>query len=144
MPGVAGVFTAADLDLAPNDAEGGAPEVFARPVLATDTVRFVGEPIAVVLAETRAQAVDAAEAVLVDYDPLPVVVDPLAALEDGAPLLFPEHGSNVAVAHDYPRDPDALEDAEVVVTGASSTSASRRCRWSPTRSWRSPTPRPAA
>jgi aerobic carbon-monoxide dehydrogenase large subunit len=116
MPGVAGVFAAADLDLAVNEPEGGAPEVFSRPILATDTVRFVGEPLAVVLAETRAQAVDAAEAVLVDYDPLPVVVHPLAALEDGAPLLYPEQGSNVAVAHDYPRDEGALEDAEVVVS----------------------------
>src|SRR5690348_8223028 len=116
MPGVAGVFTAADLDLAPNEAEGGAPEAFARPILATDTVRFVGEPIAVVLAEARVQAVDAAEAVFVDYDPLPVVVDPLASLEDGAPLLFPDAGSNVAVSHDYPRDEGALEGAEVVVT----------------------------
>ena len=92
MPGVVGVFAAADLDLAPNEPEGGAGEAFARPILATGTVRFVGEPIAVVLAETRAQAVDAAETVLVDYDPLPVVVDPLAALQDGAPLLFPDAG----------------------------------------------------
>jgi carbon-monoxide dehydrogenase large subunit len=116
MPGVVGIYAGADLDLAPNEPEGGAGEAFGRPILATDTVRFVGEPIAVVLAETRAQAVDAAETVLVDYDPLPVVVDPLAALEDGAPLLFPEAGSNVAVSHDYPRDEGALEGAEVVVT----------------------------
>ncbi len=116
MPGVAGVFAAADLDLAPNEPEGGAGEAFARPILATGTVRFVGEPIAVVLAETRAQAVDAAETVLVDYDPLPVVVDPLAALQDGAPLLFPDAESNVAVSHDYPRDEGVLEGAEVVVT----------------------------
>jgi len=117
MPGVAGVFAAADLDLDPIEAEGDAPELFARPVLARDVVRFIGEPIAVVLAETRAQAVDAAEAVLVDYDPLPVVVDPVAAMADGAPLLYPDHGSNVAVEHDFPRDPEALEGADVVVTG---------------------------
>ena len=46
------------------------PEEMRRPVLATDVVRFIGEPVAVVVAETRAQAVDAAELVDVDYDPL--------------------------------------------------------------------------
>jgi aerobic carbon-monoxide dehydrogenase large subunit len=117
MDGVAGVFTAADLDLAPIEPEGDAPEGYARPILARDVVRFVGEPLAVVLAETRAQAVDAAETVLVDYDPLPVIVDPLVAAEDGAPLLFPAEGSNVALRHEYPRDPGALEGAEVVVSG---------------------------
>ena len=69
-----------------------------------------------VLAETRAQAVDAAEAVLVDYDPLPAVVDPLAALEDGAPLLFPSTARTWRSRHDYPRDEGALEDAEIVVS----------------------------
>ena len=82
LPGVAGVFTAADLDLPPMPA-GGAPEAMARPVLATDTVRFLGEAVAVVVAQTRAQALDAAEAVEVDYEPLPVVTDPLAALAGG-------------------------------------------------------------
>src|SRR4249920_416594 len=62
MPGVAGVFTAADLDLPPLPA-GGAPAAMARPVLATGSVRFLGEAVAVVVAATRAQAVDAAEAV---------------------------------------------------------------------------------
>ena len=75
MPGVAGVFTAADLDLPPLPA-GGAPAAMARPVLATGTVRFLGEAVAVVVAATRAQAVDAAEAVEVDYEPLEVVTDP--------------------------------------------------------------------
>ena len=117
MPGVAGVFTAADLNLEPIEAEGDAPEAFARPVLARDVVRFVGEPIAVVVAGTRAEAVDAAEAVLVDYDSLPVVVDPVAAMGDGGPVLFPEHGSNLAVEHEFPRDPEALDGADVVVAG---------------------------
>jgi carbon-monoxide dehydrogenase large subunit len=117
MPGVAGVFTAADLDLDDIPPDGDAPEVFARPVLARDAVRFIGEAIAVVVAETRAQAVDAAEAVLVDYDPLPVVVDPIAAMEDAAPVLFPEHGSNLALEHEFPRDAEALEGADVLVTG---------------------------
>ena len=60
----------------------------APPVLATDKVRFIGEPIAVVVAETHAQAVDAVELVEVDIDELPVLVDMTKALEDGAPILF--------------------------------------------------------
>jgi len=112
LPGVAGVFTAADLDLPPMPA-GGAPEAMARPVLATDTVRFLGEAVAVVVAQTRAQALDAAEAVEVDYEPLPVVTDPLAALAGGAPPLFA--GGNLARERRWPEPSRALEGAEVVV-----------------------------
>jgi aerobic carbon-monoxide dehydrogenase large subunit len=65
MPGVAGVFSAADLDLPPMPA-GDAPDAMARPVLASGTVRFLGEAVAVVVAASRAQALDAAEAVEVD------------------------------------------------------------------------------
>jgi aerobic carbon-monoxide dehydrogenase large subunit len=114
MPGVAAVLTAADLGLPPLGA-GGAPAAMARPVLAADTVRFLGEPVAVVLAATRAQAADAAEAVLVDYQPLPALTDPLAACEPGAPLLFPEHGSNLARQRRWPEPSTALQGAEVVV-----------------------------
>ena len=115
MPAVVGVFTAADLALPPMPA-GSAPAAFARPVLAGATVRFLGEPVAVVVAETRAQALDAVEAVAVDYEPLPVVVDPLAAADDQAPLLFPEAGSNLAKQRAWPRPSTALDGAEVVVT----------------------------
>ena len=94
MPGVAGVYAAGDLDLAPVQGFVMLPPAFARPPLATDVVRFVGDIVAVVVAETRAQAMDAAEAVIVDYDPLPVVVDPEAALEDGSPLVHEEYGTN--------------------------------------------------
>jgi carbon-monoxide dehydrogenase large subunit len=86
LPGVAGVFGAADLDLPPMPA-GDAPAAMARPVLAADVVRFQGEAVAVVVAETRAQALDAAEAVEVDYEPLPVVTDPEAALAADAPAV---------------------------------------------------------
>ena len=57
-------------------------------------MRFVGDIVAVVVAETRSQAVDAAEAVIVDYDPLPAVIDLDDALAPDAPLLFEELGSN--------------------------------------------------
>ena len=72
-------------------------DAYHRVPLADGTVRFAGEIVAVVVAETLAQAEDAAELVSVDYDPLPVVIDPLAAAADGAPLLFPETGTNVAL-----------------------------------------------
>jgi aerobic carbon-monoxide dehydrogenase large subunit len=62
--------------------------------LATDKARYQGDGVAVVLAETRAQAKDAAELVEVDYDPLPAVIDPEEALADGAPILHEELGTN--------------------------------------------------
>lgn len=116
MPGVVAVHTAETL--AVPDVQGFVmlPPVFNRPALARGVVRFVGDIVAVVVAETRAQAVDAAEAVVVDYDPLPVVVDPEAALADGAPVLFEEHGSNLAFALDFGDDPTVLEGADVVVS----------------------------
>ena len=83
-------------------------------MLAYDRVRFLGEAIAVVVAETRAQAVDAAELVFVDVDPLPVVIDPLEAAEDTSERLFPEHPN---LAFEAPPGDDALGDAEVVVKG---------------------------
>jgi carbon-monoxide dehydrogenase large subunit len=113
MAGVAGVFTAEDLDLPPLPA-GEAPDAMARPVLAAGTVRFLGEAVAVVVAATRAQAMDAAEAVEVDYEPLPVLTDPLAALDPGAPRLFGEAG-NLARERHWPEPSRALEGAEVVV-----------------------------
>jgi carbon-monoxide dehydrogenase large subunit len=115
MPGVAGVFTASDLGLKPFSVERGVSEGLRRPALASGRVRFVGEAVAVVLATTRAEAVEAAEAVRVGYDPLPVVVDPVEALDHGATLLFPETGTNLALEEHRLDDPAALDDAEVVV-----------------------------
>jgi carbon-monoxide dehydrogenase large subunit len=89
----------------------------ARPALATDTVRFVGEMIAVVVAETAGRAVDAAGEIIVDYDPLPAVADAEAALAAGAPVLFPEHGSNLVVEFDFGRTDGIFDGADTVVTG---------------------------
>ncbi len=90
MPGVLAVVTIADLDI-PDQAPsmGFLNQQMLRPLLARDVVRFVGEPIAAVVAETRAQATDAAELVIVDYDPQDAVVDPEAALDPAHPL-FPD------------------------------------------------------
>ncbi|HYH31521.1 MAG TPA: xanthine dehydrogenase family protein molybdopterin-binding subunit [Pseudonocardia sp.] len=115
-PGVVAVLTAADLDLPAHHGLMVVNADLPRPPLATDRVRFVGEAVAVVVAETKAAAVDAVELVEVDYDPLPAVVDMEAALEPGAELQFPELGSNLAAGH-RSDDADVLADAEVVVRG---------------------------
>jgi len=115
MPGVLAVYTSRNLALDVVQGFVMLPPAFSRPPLATDRVRFVGDVVAAVVAETRAEAVDAAEMVIVDYDPLPVVLDVEAALDDGATLLFEEHGSNLAIAFEFGEDPDLLADAEVVV-----------------------------
>jgi len=116
MPGVAGVFTAEDLDLQPMAPGGVLSEAFARPLLARDRARFVGEAIAVVVAETPAHAEDAAELLLPEYEPLAAVTDPEQALDPESALLFPEHGSNLANEFEEGQDEgDPLEGAEVVV-----------------------------
>src|SRR5262249_30449791 len=115
-PGVVAVLTAADCDLAPVLLFDKANESMVRPFLATDRVRFVGEPVAAVLTEPPYRGEDAAELVDVDSEPLPAVVDVHAALT-GEVLLFPEAGTNVAAAKGTP-DPaaDFFADCEVVVT----------------------------
>ena len=120
-PGMIAVITAADLDLAPlPPAMGMAPPEMARPLLATGRVRFVGEPIAAVVAESRAQAVDAAERVIVEVEPLEAVIDPERSITDEL-LVFPEAGTNTAVVlgepHDRPfGDADPFDDCEIVVS----------------------------
>jgi carbon-monoxide dehydrogenase large subunit len=114
-PGVVAVFTAADLDLPAHHGLMVVNPDLPRPPLAVDRVRFVGEAVAAVVAESAAAAVDAAELVEVDYDPLPAVVDPEAALEPGAELPYPELGSNLAAGVRAPDGDDVLADAEVVV-----------------------------
>lgn len=115
-PGVVAALTGSDVDLPPDPLPNPrVPGVMARPKVAIDTVRFVGEIVAIVVAETRTAAVDAAELVIVDSEPLPVVVAAEAALAEDAPLLFPEAGTNVAI-HAAPRHGDEFFDGcEVVV-----------------------------
>jgi carbon-monoxide dehydrogenase large subunit len=114
FPGIAAVLTAGDLDLAPRPPAGNVEGPFTRPLLARDAVRFVGEPIAVVLADSLAMGQDAAEAVLVEYEPLGAVVGPEGAVAEGAALLFPEAGTNVAHAFEESWDEDVLAEADVV------------------------------
>jgi carbon-monoxide dehydrogenase large subunit len=94
-----------------------------RPLLATDVVRFVGEPIAAIVSETREAGFDAAEAVVVDLDPLPPVVDPEAALA-GDVLLFPGAGTNVVLHADGGNAADDVDvDACEIVVRATFRSA---------------------
>ncbi len=116
MPGVVGVFTAADLELVANPPS--MPMLhqgMLRTWLATDRVRYVGEPVAVVISSSRETGVDAAEQVFVDYEPLSPVVTMEAALEDDV-LLFPETGTNSPFAIPSNADGDAFADCEVAVS----------------------------
>src|SRR5262249_58173882 len=107
MPGVLGVYTGADLAqygtlkcIVPFKNRDGSPmRQPPRPALATDRVRFVGDPVAFVVAETPLQAKDAAEAVEVEIDALPAVVRPEEAARPGPPLLYPPAPRNVAPAY---------------------------------------------
>lgn len=113
-PGVVAVYTGKDLGLPRYESFVRLNAQCARPPLADDKVRFVGEPVAVIVAETKAAAVDAAELVDVDYDPLPAAADPESALADDAPLQFDELKTNVASGvRDAQQEP--LGDADVVV-----------------------------
>jgi carbon-monoxide dehydrogenase large subunit len=114
-PGVVGVFTAGDLDLGPLPPGPMAPDDILRPVLAADRVRFQGEAIAVVVAGTRAEAVDAAELVEVGPDPREVVVDPERGRVEGAPTLFPDKGSNLVFEAAPGEQEDVLAGADAVV-----------------------------
>ena len=116
-PGVVAVWTAADLDVAPFQSMVTVHDDFGRPPLATDRVRFVGEAIVAVLADTVTHAKDAADMVIVDYDPLPAAVTAEEALADGAPILFEAHGDNVALTTTDPVDDDLFGDADVIVRG---------------------------
>ena len=106
LPGVIAVYTGAQLAAASvkpmpklagfTRANGQPPATALRYALALDTVRFVGEAVAAIVAESREAAKDAVEAVVVDYDELPAVVDPVRATAPGAPVLCPEAPDNIA------------------------------------------------
>ncbi len=111
MPGVLGVWTGADLNAAgygalktvmmvPNR-DGSPMKTPTRYSLATDKVRFVGDPVAFVVAETQAQARDAAEAVVLDIEPLPAVTNAREAAQPGAPIVFDDVPGNVCADFQY-------------------------------------------
>ncbi len=118
MPGVHAVYTADDIAEAPNSSVplvplrvGALPELepFQQPVIAQHKVRYVGEPLAIVVADSAALAEDALDAIVADIEPLPAVTDRASAL-DGGSLLFEAAGSNVAVTYTAVKgDADAVD-----------------------------------
>jgi aerobic carbon-monoxide dehydrogenase large subunit len=111
MPGVLGVWTGTDLASAgygpftcglPLKSRDGSPLLQTnRMPLVTDKVRYVGDAVAFVVAETLAQARDAAEAVVLDIDPLPAVTSPAEAVKSGAPQLYDHIPNNVALDYHF-------------------------------------------
>ncbi|MDT5135196.1 MAG: aerobic carbon-monoxide dehydrogenase large subunit [Mycobacterium sp.] len=103
VAGVIAVYTEADLtDVAPIAGgigfprpDGGPAPKTDRLLLARDRVRFVGEPVALVIAHSRAAGLEAVEAIVVDYAGLPVVTEPLAAMRQGAPAVWDEVPDNI-------------------------------------------------
>jgi len=131
QPGVVAVLTAADMtDMPPpppaEEPDPGAPPAegpvplggkYSEPLLAVDRVRFVGEPVAIVLTDGTYQGEDAAELVSVDYEPLPPVTTIDEALA-GDSLLFPDSGTNLCTAGGRDISDDSIFDGcEVVVEG---------------------------
>src|SRR4051812_10252309 len=109
MKGVLGVYTAADLAgygtlkcIVPfKNRDGSEMKKPPRHALATDKVRYVGDPVAIVVAETLLQAKDAAEAIELDVEPLDAVTNPEEAAQPGAPVLYDEAPDNVALDYHY-------------------------------------------
>ncbi|MEK9661392.1 MAG: xanthine dehydrogenase family protein molybdopterin-binding subunit, partial [Alphaproteobacteria bacterium] len=118
--GVLGIFTGEDLRtggvgdipcMTPFKSFDGTPiRPTPRPALAVGAVQHLGVPIAMVVAETAAEALDAAELVEVDIDPLPAVIDPEDALADGAPQLYDDIPNNIVLDFRV-GDADAVETA---------------------------------
>jgi len=122
LPGVVAIFTADDMDrmVKPIYATSKMPDYHPTAIypLARGKVRFVGEAVVAVVAESRYIAEDAMEYIQIDYEPLPLVVDPEQAAEPGAPLLHEELGTNVLVQREFRRgDIDATLAAAPVKVG---------------------------
>jgi carbon-monoxide dehydrogenase large subunit len=124
LPGVVTVLLADDLGIRPQPPSGNVEGAsgtlegpFLREVLARDVVRYVGEPIAIVVAESLAAAQDAAELIAPEYEPIPAVTDVEAAIADDAPLLWPAFGSNVAHVSESNWETNPLAGAEVIARG---------------------------
>jgi carbon-monoxide dehydrogenase large subunit len=123
-PGVIAVFTAEDMGelIRPLFATSRMKDYYATPILplAHGKVRYVGEPVVGIVAETRYQAEDALELVAIDYEPLPTVIDPQLAIRAGAALLHEEAGSNVLLSREFSRgDVDAVIAAAPIRVGGS-------------------------
>ena len=120
-PGIVGVLTATDLeamkvgsipvDIIPPDQDGNVPKPPTRPILASGRVRYVGEPVVAVVAETLAQAKDAAELVEVEYKNLTPVSRPAEAVKNGAPVIHAEEAPDNVLVHWYLGDKAKTDEA---------------------------------
>lgn len=117
VPRVVGAWSAADLDLAPMGfpPRTEAPAAMARPPLATERVRYVGDPVAVVVAEDRYAAEDGVDAVLLDLEPLEAILDPRTGADPAATKLFDGAGNVASVREVGGPVDDAVARAPVVV-----------------------------
>src|SRR5260370_894373 len=155
MPGVLAVYAGADLAgygslkcVPPLKNRDGTPmKKPPRPALAVDKVRFVGDPVACVVAQTAIEAKEAAEAVALDIEPLPAVTLASEAVKPGAPLVFDDVPNNVALDYHYG---DAEKVNEALAGASSPTAMDATTRRSPSlhsmpmaTSWRSASPAPA-
>ena len=113
-PGVVAVLTADDLELVPAAPRSITNPAMRRPWLASDRVRFVGDPIVAILTEERYQGPDAAELAFIDYDPLQAVVT-VADSKKEETLLFPDTGTNVCLAFPGQGGDDFFDGCDVVV-----------------------------
>jgi len=115
MPGIRAVWTAADIDIAPaGPANGMMNKAMLFPYLAIDTVRYVGDLVAIVVSEDKTSGVDAAETVIVDYEPLPAVLDMDESFSNRV-LLHPDAETNVVLTFAARSNDDIFADCEVVV-----------------------------
>ena len=115
MPGIRAVWTAADIDLSPaGPANGMMNKAMLFPYLAIDTVRYVGDLVAIVVSEDKTSGVDAAETVIVDYEPLPAVLDMDESFSNRV-LLHPDAETNVVLTFAARSNDDIFADCEVVV-----------------------------
>ena len=115
-PGVVDIVTSAELTIGDIKPFMMLNQLITRPVLARERVRYVGDPIVAVVAETRAAAVDAAELVIVEIEPLPAIIDPRDALAEDAIHLFPQIGTNIAMHSEHHGDPISFDACDVVIT----------------------------
>jgi carbon-monoxide dehydrogenase large subunit len=115
MPGIRAVWTAADIDIAPaGPANGMMNQAMLFPYLAKDTVRFVGDLVAIVVSEDKTSGTDAAETVIVDYEPLPVVLNMDDSYSNRV-LIHPEAETNVVLTFAARSNDDIFADCDVVV-----------------------------
>ncbi|MDX2380260.1 MAG: xanthine dehydrogenase family protein molybdopterin-binding subunit [Acidimicrobiia bacterium] len=117
MPGVVAIYHGGGDDLGLPTFQGFPmlPDTFNRPIFASERVRFVGDIVAAVVAESAGQAADAAQEVIVEIEPLPTINTASEGISEGAELLFPDTGSNICFATELGTDDgDPVEGADVV------------------------------